>query len=93
MARESRRGFLQKAAATGIALSAEHVLSPFASARGKAAATAAEFQIYLDTRRTLPHWTGTSSVRSWSIWAAPSTKGFMIRIRNLRTPMVFEPMC
>ena len=54
MARESRRGFLQKAAATGIALSAEHVLSPFASARGKAAATAAEFQIYLDTRRTLP---------------------------------------
>ena len=45
---------MQKAAATGIALSAEHALSPFASARGKAAATASEFQIYLDTRRTLP---------------------------------------
>lgn len=53
MARNSRRGFLQKAAATGLALSANHVLAPFLRAQGTASSALSPFRVNLDLRRTL----------------------------------------
>jgi len=54
MAWESRRGFLQKAAVTGIGLSANTLLSPLLKSQDKAATSSGVFRVYLDTRRTLP---------------------------------------
>ncbi|HUL35119.1 MAG TPA: alpha-N-arabinofuranosidase [Candidatus Eisenbacteria bacterium] len=54
MTRESRRGFLQKAAVTGIGLSADKLFAPILKAQSKATVASAGFQVYLDTRRTLP---------------------------------------
>jgi alpha-L-arabinofuranosidase len=54
MTRDSRRGFLQKAAATGFALSANHVLAPFLRAQGSGSSALSSFRANLDFRRTLP---------------------------------------
>ena len=54
MARESRRGFLRKAAATGIALSADCAFGGLARARQAASPSSSPYKFYLDTRRTLP---------------------------------------
>jgi alpha-N-arabinofuranosidase len=54
MARNTRRGFLQKAGATGIMLSANHVLAPFLKAQGTGSSALSPFRANLDFRRTLP---------------------------------------
>ena len=51
MALESRREFLRKAAAMGIAVSADYALSPLA--RAQAMSASSTYQVYLDTQRTL----------------------------------------
>jgi alpha-N-arabinofuranosidase len=53
MAGQSRRGFLKKAAATGIALTADKVFAPFGRAQSMGTA-ATVYRVDLDTRRTLP---------------------------------------
>lgn len=54
MTRDSRRGFLLKTAATGFALSANHVLAPFLRAQGSGSSALSSFRANLDFRRTLP---------------------------------------
>jgi alpha-L-arabinofuranosidase len=48
----TRRRFLQKASAAGLAISADHVFKPFKSAQALAGSDAA--RVYIDARRTLP---------------------------------------
>ena len=53
MASDSRRGFLKRASAAGIAISANHLLAPFLRAQTGGPASAI-FRVDLDSRRTLP---------------------------------------
>lgn len=51
MAHESRRGFLQKAGAAGIAMAAGNCCAPFL--RAQASSAAASYPLYIDSRRTI----------------------------------------
>jgi alpha-N-arabinofuranosidase len=53
MARDSRRGFLRKAAATGMAAAASNYCAPFLNAQSSAAAAGGAYPLYLDSRRTI----------------------------------------
>jgi alpha-L-arabinofuranosidase len=53
MARDSRRGFLQKAGATGVAAAASHFSAPFLGAQSSGTAAGASYPLYLDSRRTI----------------------------------------
>ena len=53
MAFDSRRGFLKRASAAGIAISANHLLAPFLRAQTGGPASAM-FRVDVDSRRTLP---------------------------------------
>ena len=53
MAFDSRRGFLKRASAAGIAISAHHLLAPFVQAQTAGSASSV-FRFDLDSRRVLP---------------------------------------
>jgi alpha-N-arabinofuranosidase len=53
MAFDSRRGFLKRASAAGIAISANHLLAPFVQAQAGGSASSI-FRFDLDSRRVLP---------------------------------------
>src|SRR5271167_3796214 len=53
MGRDSRRGFLQKAGATGVALAASNFCAPFLRAQNSSATPGAAYPLYVDSRRTI----------------------------------------
>jgi alpha-N-arabinofuranosidase len=53
MARDSRRGFLQKASATGAAVAASNFCAPFLRGQTSTAAAGAAYPLYVDSRRTI----------------------------------------
>jgi len=53
MGRDSRRGFLQKAGATGVALAVSNFCAPFLRAQNSSATPGAAYPLYVDSRRTI----------------------------------------
>lgn len=53
MARDSRRGFLQKAGATGLAAAASNFCAPFLRTQNSGLAAGVAFPLYIDSRRTI----------------------------------------
>jgi len=92
MAFDSRRGFLKRASAAGIAISANHLLAPFLRAQtGGVCQPRLRFDI--DSRRALPALDRNIFALSWSIWDGPSTKGFTTPIPKFADANGFRKMC